>query len=178
MIEDDAPGGQAAPGDAGLAVRPARVSDSSEVVRLAAAMYEAMGLDASGSAWRQAAAEQLRARLGDDVMVFVADDPATPGRLAATGAGSIATRLPGPLHPRASFGYIQWVSTDPAWRRRGLAGAITAALLGWFAARGVEAVELHATAQGEPVYRALGFAPGPHPALRLRLEAPPAGRSR
>ncbi len=87
MIEDDAPGGQAAPGDAGLAVRPARVSDSSEVVRLAAAMYEAMGLDASGSAWRQAAAEQLRARLGDDVMVFVADDPATPGRLAATGAG-------------------------------------------------------------------------------------------
>jgi hypothetical protein len=31
-------------------------------------------------------------------------------------------------------------------------------LLGWFVAQGITKVELTATAAGEPVYRALGFA--------------------
>jgi GNAT superfamily N-acetyltransferase len=132
-------------------------------------MYEAMGMDASGHAWREAAGQALATRLGRDAAVFVADSPATTGRLAAAGAGTIARRLPGPANPGARVGYIQWVSTDPRWRRRGLARQITAALLEWFAGRGVASVELHATDDAAGLYRSLGFGPGPNPGLRIRL---------
>ncbi len=54
------------------------------------------------------------------------------------------------------MGYIQWVSTDFAWRRRGLARAITIALLDWITKRQVHPVELHATPEAEPV--GLGYA--------------------
>ena len=152
----------------GIAVRPATVADTGEVIRLAALMYEAMGLDASGTAWRQAAATALANRLGGDTQVFVADDPGQPGRLAATGAGVITTRLPGPANPAAAVGYIQWVSTDPRWRRRGLARSITSALLAWFSERDVRAIELHATPQAAGMYRSLGFGVGGNPGLRIR----------
>jgi GNAT superfamily N-acetyltransferase len=153
----------------GIAVRPATAGDTGEVIRLAALMYEAMGLDATGLAWRQAAAAALASRLGGDTCVFVADDPDRAGQLAATGAGVITTRLPGPANPAATVGYIQWVSTDPLWRRRGLARAVTSALLAWFAERGVRSVELHATPQAAGLYHSLGFGPGSNPGLRIRL---------
>ncbi|MHB8296292.1 MAG: GNAT family N-acetyltransferase [Acidimicrobiales bacterium] len=150
-------------------LRRALLDDIDEIIRLAALMYEAMGIDASGEAWRLMAADQLRRRFGDDVMVFVVDDPTCPGRLAATGAGSIAARLPGPGNPSARVGYIQWASTDLAWRRRRLARAITVALIDWFGEQEVRSVELHATREGEPLYRALGFDQGTYPGLRIRL---------
>jgi GNAT superfamily N-acetyltransferase len=153
----------------GLAVRPATTEDTGEVVRLAALMYEAMGLDTTGLAWRQAAVTALASRLGGDTCVFVADDPDRAGRLAASGAGVITTRLPSPANPAATVGYIQWVSTDPRWRGRGLARAVTSALLAWFAERGVRAVELHATPQAAGLYHSLGFGPGLNPGLRMTL---------
>ena len=152
-----------------IAIRPATMEDAGEVVRLAALMYEAMGLDATGTVWRRAAVTAMAGRLGEDAMVFVADDPGTPGRLAATGAGVIATRLPGPANPAATVGYIQWVSTDPRWRRRGLARLITSTLITWFRDRDVRAIELHATPEGAGLYRSLGFGPGDNPGLRIRL---------
>lgn len=157
-----------------MSVRPAHLEDAGEVIRLAALMYEAMGLDASGEAWRRTATDELRRRLGRDVIVYVVDDPEHPGRLAATGAGSIAVRLPGPANPSAQVGYIQWISTDPAWRRRGLARSITVSLLRWFSERQVRSVELHATPAGERLYRELGFDHGDNPGLRLRLGAQPS----
>jgi hypothetical protein len=42
-------------------------------------------------------------------------------------------------------------------------------LLEWFAEQRVLLVELHATADGEPLYRSLGFAPPPNPQLAIRL---------
>jgi GNAT superfamily N-acetyltransferase len=153
----------------GIAFRPATTADTGEVIRLAALMYEAMGLDTTGLAWRQAAAAALANRLGGDTCVLVADDPDRAGRLAATGAGVITTRLPGPANPAATVGYIQWVSTDPLWRRRGLARAVTSALLAWFTERGVRFVELHATPEAAGLYRSLGFGPGSNPGLRIRL---------
>jgi len=108
-------------------------------------------------------------RLGVDVAVFVADVPGSTGRLAAIGAGTIATRLPSPANPSATVGYIQWVSTDPRWRRRGLARLITAALVGWFREREVGALELHATPDAAALYQSLGFELGANPGLRIRL---------
>jgi hypothetical protein len=79
---------------AGMPVRHADLDDADEVIRLAGLMYEAMGVDASGEAWCQTAADHLRRRLPDAVMVAVVDDPTRSGRLAATGAGVITAHCP------------------------------------------------------------------------------------
>ncbi|HXW81045.1 MAG TPA: GNAT family N-acetyltransferase [Acidimicrobiales bacterium] len=151
-------------------VRPGVAGDTVEVLRLATLMYESIGIDASGTRWRQAAAEQLAERLGQDAAIFVVDDPFQPGRLVATGAGTIARRLPNPANPGARIGYVQWVSTEPGWRRRGFARQIMLALLDWFRDNDVAVVELHAAPLGEPLYQELGFQAGHSPGLRLRLE--------
>jgi GNAT superfamily N-acetyltransferase len=157
-----APGGR-------LHVRPATDQDSGEILRLASLMYEAMGVDAGDEPWRVAAARALSQRLGHDAAVFVVDDPVASGRLAACGAASIATRLPGPANPDARVGYIQWISTDPIWRRRGMARAVTESLIAWLREQGVRSVELHATGDGVALYRSLGFAEGQNPGLRRRI---------
>lgn len=151
-----------------LTVRPATVEDATEIIRLATLMYEAMGVDASDESWQQAGLEAVTNRLGRDAAIYVTDDPSEKGRLAAVGAGTVAHRLPGPTNPDAAVGYIQWVCTDPKWRRRGLARLITASLLAWYESIGVRSVELHATAEGEALYRSLGFDEGTNLALRLR----------
>jgi GNAT superfamily N-acetyltransferase len=148
-------------------VRPATLRDADEVVRLAGVMYGSMGLDAADPVWLHEARVALEARLGRDVAVFVVDDPCHADRLAASGAGSIARRLPSPFNPAALVGYVQWVATDESWRRSGFSRAILQALLAWYETNEVRVIELHTTAIGERLYRSLGFQEGPTPALRL-----------
>jgi ribosomal protein S18 acetylase RimI-like enzyme len=150
-------------------VRPARTTDGPEIVRLAAAMYSAMGVEADSDEWRRVALGAAeRADGTGDTLVVVAEDPRVPGRLAAIAGAVIVRRLPGPANLAATAGYIQWVSTEPAWRRRGLARLVVSALLAWLDGRDVAVVELHATVDGEGLYRSLGFDGGAHPALRRR----------
>jgi GNAT superfamily N-acetyltransferase len=158
------------PSDVLLSVRPATVGDTAEVVRLAALMYETLGMGTDDRQWRQTAAHHLATRLGHDAAVFVVDDPSNPGQLAAIGAATITRRLPAPHNPGATVGYIQWISTDPAWRRRGLARRVTGALLDWLRDNDVRTVELHAARDAEALYRSMGFADGTNPALRTRLQ--------
>lgn len=53
--------------------------------------------------------------------------------------------------------WIGMVLTDPAARGRGYATALLEHALRWVDGQGVETVKLDATAQGEPLYRKLGF---------------------
>ena len=130
-------------------------------------MYSSMGLDVTDSAWIAAAHDQFTTRLGSDLTVFVVDHPDRDG-LAASCAGTIATRLPAPNNISARVGYIQWVATDDDARRRGHARDVMAALLDWYESNGVTVVELHATADAEPLYRDLGFDDDGPIALRRR----------
>lgn len=148
-------------------VREATRADIGELVRLGEVMYTSMGVDCDDS-WRQKALAMLQARLGDDIVAFVVDDQA--GRLAACGAGTIALRLPAPHNPTGRAGYLQWVATDPTCRRRGHARAVMEALLAWYAERDVRVIELHATPDGEPLYRSLGFHDRGPLALRRRSD--------
>ena len=150
-----------------MRARAATADDVDEVVRLAAIMYSSMGHDVSSPAWIDAARNHFGERLGHDLMVFVVDHPNRSG-LAASGAGTIATRLPAPNNVTAATGYIQWVATDDDARHLGYARAVMRALLDWYEERGVAAVELHATDAGEPLYRELGFSDAGPVALRRR----------
>jgi GNAT superfamily N-acetyltransferase len=141
-----------------MSARPATTEDAAEVVRLARLMFESLDIDCDETPWQSEGAEHVRRRLGLDLMVFVVDDPDEPGRLVAAAAGTIATRLPTPHNPAARAGYVQWVSTERAFRRRGSGEAVMRRLLDWYDTEGVAVVELHATPDGEPLYRSLGFA--------------------
>jgi GNAT superfamily N-acetyltransferase len=149
-----------------LTVRPATLDDAAELVRLGGIMYAAMGQNPDDPEWRQAAQTMLRERLRRDMVAFVIEDPDRAGHIVASGAGTIAVRLPAPANHSGRVGYVQWIATEPEFRRRGYAKAITEALVTWFDRAGVKDVELHATADAEPLYRNLGFAEGPNAALR------------
>jgi GNAT superfamily N-acetyltransferase len=148
--------------------RVARPDDAADVIRLASIMYGAMGLDVSGSEWRENAERMIQERNdSDDCAVFVVDDDE---RIVSCGGVTVATRLPGPGVPTAKYGYIQWMVTDPVYRRRGHARAVFEALLGWLRDHGVRNAELHATREGEPLYRSYGFDDPRYPQLRAGLE--------
>jgi len=143
---------------AGPGVRAARPEDTAEPVRLRRLMFSAMdGRDSPGP-WELRAEESARRLLaGPDARLgaFVVDgDGPHP---AASALGTLEERLAGPRHPEGRFGFVFGVSTDPRYRGRGHARAVTEALLGWFRSRGVTRVDLHATPEAEHLYRALGF---------------------
>ena len=150
-----------------MAPRAATKADVEEVVRLAALMYASIGQDVTLPEWRRAAHEQFLARIGRDLVVFVVDHPYGEG-LAASAAGTVATRLPAPNNVTAQVAYIQWVATDEGARRRGHARDVMQALVDWYDAHSVPVMELHATPEGEPLYRELGFSDAGPRALRRR----------
>ena len=158
-------------------MRVAGPDDAPEVVRLAELMYHSLGVvhdDEVWVAWRVASEAVVRAGLGPVMRVVVVDDPGGGGGLASCGAGTITTRLPNPAHADDRVGYIQWMSTDVAHRRQGLARAVLDGLLAWYEEAGVGNVELHASVAGVALYRAAGFWEGSTGlALRRRPWDPP-----
>lgn len=149
-------------------VRSARLEDATEAVRLGRLMFESMGIDVSDHSWEEAGCRHVRERLGKDVAVFVVDHPVEHGRLVASAAGTIASRLPTPRNTTGLAGYVQWVCTDPAYRGQGLGHRVMGALLDWYEALGVPVVELHSTPIAEAMYRSLGFDDSGPRALRRR----------
>jgi ribosomal protein S18 acetylase RimI-like enzyme len=108
---------------------------------------------------------------GNEVMAaFVVDRPDGSG-LAACVVGTIDQRLPGPNDPSGLRGYVLNVATDAAYRRRGYSRACMTTLLEWYAQRGVGAVDLRASPDGEPLYAALGFVRNREPGMRLVIPA-------
>ncbi|HXQ89925.1 MAG TPA: GNAT family N-acetyltransferase [Acidimicrobiales bacterium] len=158
-------------------VRTATAAEVPEVVRLAELMYRSLGASLSEDTWarwRQAAERATTERLGHDLAVVVAEDPGDAGHLVSCGVGTVSTRLPNPWHDDDRVGYIQWMSTEPAFQRRGLARAVLRGLLQWFEALGIGNVELHASGAGAPLYRSEGFWEGSTGlALRHRAWDPP-----
>jgi GNAT superfamily N-acetyltransferase len=147
-------------------VRQARVEDVAELIRLRAMLFESLGVAGAGGEWRAALAEVLADQLSSEtVRVLVVDGG---GGLAACGVGTIEQRLPNPRLVNGRLGHVFGVVTDPVFRRRGHSRAIMAALLAWFADRGVARVDLNASPDGEPLYRELGFVERGEPSMYWR----------
>lgn len=153
--------------------RRATAADAGELVRLRAVLLAHMsGQDPAGDDWRQAAADLFRARLDESdptMAAYVVDRPDRPGTLAACAVGAVDQRLGGPGNPAGTSGYVYSVATDPDQRRRGYSRQCVTALLDWYRDRGIAAVFLRASEQGEPLYRSLGFVRTPDPTMLLRL---------
>ncbi|MET7621545.1 GNAT family N-acetyltransferase [Streptomyces sp. NPDC005408] len=152
-------------------VQQAVEDDVAELVRLRASLFETLGDDFFNSSsadddWRDSLAAVLKEQVtADAVRILVVHGD---HGLAACGIGTIEQRLPGPHLRNGRIGHVIGVVTDQAYRRRGHSRAIMQGLLDWFRERGVARVDLYASPDGEPLYRALGFADHPDPSLYWR----------
>ena len=154
-----------------LEVRRATPEDAAELVRLRGIMLEATdGIPTEPGPWQQRAVDLLRRRLSvaaPTMAAFVIDRPGEPGMLAACAVGVIEERLGGPRNPSGLAGYVFNVCTEAEFRRRGFSRACLNSLLSWYRESGVERIDLRASADGAPLYRAMGFIDTNN--MRLRL---------
>jgi len=151
----------------GRSVRPAVAGDIPELVRLRALLFTDLtatwGPAPPGSQWRDACACALAVMLADPASSVLVIGSASG--LACCGLGAIDRRLPSPFNPGGTIGHVFGIVTDPAHRGQGHARAVTAGLLAWFDRQGIIRVDLNASPDGERLYRSLGFASHPDPAL-------------
>jgi GNAT superfamily N-acetyltransferase len=149
-------------------VRPATLDDADVLVRHRIAMFTDMGvaldaaqLDVTFRAWLA------------DVM------PAGTYRawLAETGGGEVAggggiTIIPwppGPRYPGDRLAFVYNVYAEPAHRRRGLARLVMETIHAWCRSEGISSVALNASADGKPLYQAMGYVESTSPMMFLPL---------
>ncbi|WP_051816631.1 GNAT family N-acetyltransferase [Kitasatospora sp. NRRL B-11411] len=122
--------------------------------------------------------EELTAYLADgldraeDMAAFVVDGPT--GQPISAALGSIYRAPPGPTYSGRT-GYVHLVLTAPHHRHQGFGRAVTSSLLAWFWEEGCSLVALTASADGEQLYRSLGFRQNDRSMRLLGPEVP--GRS-
>lgn len=153
-----------------ISARPAVHDDAAELLRLRVVMFESMGVDASACGWRQACLAHLQGGLADGSLLGAVVDAPDGSGLACSGLAGLSQRIPSPTNPSGVTAYLSSFSTDPRWRRSGMARRVLQLLLDRLRQDGVERVELHATPDGLPLYHSFGFADRPGGReMRLRL---------
>ena len=137
-----------------MEARRANPGDAEELTRLRGVMFASWTGEAGGE-WAALSTDYLRRALAtDQLAAYVVDGP---DGLVACGVGWIEQHLPGPNNLTGRRGHIANMSTEPAHRRQGHARRVFEALLAWFEERDVTRIDLHATDEGEPLYRSFGF---------------------
>lgn len=149
-----------------MTVRLATADDATALVRLRSAMFAAMGRDVGGAdaPWRGSAAAWFARALGREALAVVAERPGAG--VVASAMAVLVPRAPGPDDPSPFTAHVSQVSTLPEHRGRGHARACLEALLAELQDRGITRADLHATPDGEHLYRGLGFEDAPYPSLR------------
>jgi GNAT superfamily N-acetyltransferase len=82
---------------------------------------------------------------------------AASGQIAAGGGVFYGPWPANPLDPCIERAVILNVYTEPGFRHRGIARQIMLVILDAIKARGLRGVNLHASAEGRPLYEKLGF---------------------
>jgi GNAT superfamily N-acetyltransferase len=131
-------------------------SDAPQLARLREEMYFAVHLVETAPKWVQETSSYMAQGLADgSIIAAVARN--SSGAVVSAAAATFRRSVPSPRFPRGDGAYVHSVSTLPAFRHRGISRALMERLLEELRSRGLEMVELHASWQGEGLYRALGF---------------------
>lgn len=138
-------------------IRAAKMEDIPVLVQFRNAMFRDMGhtdeeqlavMDAATLPYLQRAipAGEYRCRVAE-----------ADGQVIASGAYTYRQVAPTFYNLSGRQGYILSIYTLPAWRRMGIARAITSTLLDDMRAEGIPAAYLTASREGRPLYASLGF---------------------
>jgi GNAT superfamily N-acetyltransferase len=152
-------------------IRRATADDIAALVHLRRLMFEWMGfsdpaqLDASDEACRRYFEAVVPS---GEYLGWLA--VTKEGQAVAAGGLVVDTHAPHPDNPSGKVGYILNISTEPAYRRRGLARRILQAIMDYANAQGIMRLELQASEMGRPLYESVGFVPVPV----MRLKRPPS----
>jgi GNAT superfamily N-acetyltransferase len=157
----------------GYSVRRAAAADTATIAHHRRAMFEDIGTPGDLDAVERAFTAWLESRLDRTYFHWLAEHDGLP-------IGSAGVMLldwpPSPRDPRGGLGFVYNVYVHAGHRRRGIAMALMLAVHDWARARGLGAVALHASEDGQPLYEALGYRPTNE--MRLDLLAPPNARGR
>ena len=151
----------------------ASLSDTAELVRLRIGYLSAdFGeLDAKQiEALERELPAYFELHLDYDLLAFVARD-GEGGPIVCCAWLLLVTKPPSPRFPHGQTGTLFNVYTVPEHRRRGLARQVMLRLLDAARVLNLDVVELHATEDGYPLYRSLGFEDdsSTHVAMRMML---------
>jgi GNAT superfamily N-acetyltransferase len=136
-----------------MRIRPATAEDLETVVYHRIAMFRDMGYaDAVLAAIEQVSRPLLSHALANGGYHGVLAESGGAGVVG--GGGVLVVPWPGTQPHRA---WIQNVYVVPEFRRRGIAREIMRTLIEWCRAQGFHSVNLHASADGRPLYEQLGF---------------------
>jgi GNAT superfamily N-acetyltransferase len=137
-------------------LRRAEPADAGDLTRLRALMITAMGGDPTVPGWAAACESAFARRLAEPDR-FAAWLVEVDGRPVSSGVGWLEEHMPSPGCFDGRRGHVASMSTEPAHQRRGHARLVLTALMDWFASLEVPRVDLRATADGRPLYEAMGF---------------------
>lgn len=144
----------------GYSIREATLAEAETIVRHRREMFFDMGhqdpamLDELTKSFRPWLQEKLSKQEYRAWFAIAAD-----GSVAA-GAGVWLMNWPPGWHTSEPWrGNILNVYTEHAHRRRGLARRLVATARDWCGAQGIHIVILHSSAEGRPLYEAMGFQP-------------------
>lgn len=155
-----------------VTARPATPADADELLRLRILMFgdiKRPGFEEPE--WRVNARKYFAEELAEPeglLLAYVVDRPDDSG-LASCAVAFVHRRVPGPGNPSGRGAHIGSVATDAEYRRRGYARACMDALVKACRDRGLGRVELRASSEAEPMYRAMGFTRTTDPSMMLNL---------
>lgn len=145
-------------------IRRAREAEVDALVSLRAQMFDDLGMASPDTAWRDNCADWFRRSVqSPDVFLLVAESNRS---LKACGMAELRHGAPGPACPSGRTVHISNVCTLPAFRGQGHGRRMMAALLEW-AREVADRAELHASDDGQALYRHLGFTEVTNPAMRM-----------
>jgi len=145
--------------EAGFRVGRAGAPDLEDFLRLRIALFSEAGQARPSFDWSEleprTRAVYLRGLEDDSLLVWMAR--AETGEAVGVIALYPLARLPTPLCPSGTEGYVVNVFTLPAWRKRGVGTALMRALIDEARARKLGRLRLHTTAAGRTLYARCGF---------------------
>jgi GNAT superfamily N-acetyltransferase len=153
---------------ADITIRQAAPGESAIVLHHRRSMFRDMGEGTPGQLDRmmEVAAPWLARALADgSYRHWLALDAS--GRVAGGGGVLLSPWPANPKDPCTQRAVILNVYTEAEFRKQGVARRVMQEILDWVKAQGLGTVNLHASAEGRPLYEKLGFEPTNE--MRLKL---------
>jgi GNAT superfamily N-acetyltransferase len=150
-------------------LRPATLDDAPRITAHRIAMFEDMGLTFDAAVLRERFAPWVRDMMAREIYKGWMVEDASAAVIAG-GGFTIIPWPPGPRYLGDRLAFVYNVYTEPAHRRRGLAGRLMRAMQDWCRREGITSLALNASVEGQPLYESLGYTVTASPMMFLALD--------